>query len=120
MPGRLSPAERFRRDIAARGLVLPPALEADLLDYCAHPRSGARGLYARLLRGCRVLDDRGGIDAPDVLWLRWEAMFVAWCVLDEEVRHVAEVGKRRVQRAYARDDRRGAGPTITGIGKPKE
>jgi len=125
MPKRLTPAERLQRDLDARGLMLPDALRRELLAACHTPAFHVHVLRERLAVGGAVLDERGGMEAPDALWDRWEGIFAAWCVLDEEVSRVVEAARKRMRRGYGgmewqtEQGQRQTEPRLTGLGKRK-
>lgn len=81
MPAR----KRFIAEIEARNLDLPSELYHELRALCSGPLTGATLLWPRLLRGAEVIDRRGGKAAPDAIWLRWEAIFVAWHCCEQEL-----------------------------------
>lgn len=68
----------FCREVSRRRLDVPDSVRDDLQFTLRHPERAEEELYARLLDGCRVLDDHGGMAAPDSLWRLWEILLIAW------------------------------------------
>lgn len=74
----MNAAACFAERITAQGIEIPPRLEKELHLKCMLPFLSIFDLWDRLMKGCVVLDRHGDIDAPDHLWQRWEAIFIAW------------------------------------------
>ena len=100
----------FVNEIASRGLAIPTDLYEELRQQTLNPWAFQDVLQARLIKGCEVLDAHGDITAPDELWDRWEAIFVAWWCCVETIRQVTERGRRRTRAGYNRAKKRKTGP----------
>lgn len=88
----------FAAELERRGLTIPARLHAELRAATRAPFVSAPVLEQRLLQGDAVLRAHGDQDAPDELWDRWEAIFVAWCCCEQEIEELKRKGERR-QRA---------------------
>lgn len=100
----------FVAEIQSRGLVLPEDLYEELRQQTLAPFVFQDVLFERLVKGAKVLDEHGDINAPDELWLLWEAIFVAWWCCVETIRQVTERGRRRTRAGCNRAKKQKTGP----------
>lgn len=68
----------FTARIETQSVDIPRALQQELHLKCLLPYLSIFELWDRLMAGCAVLDKHGEVNAPDRLWQRWEAIFIAW------------------------------------------
>lgn len=97
----------FDADLAARDLDLPADLVPELRQLLATPRVSQIALWARLVRGAAVLDAYGASDAPQRLWDRWEAIFVAWWATQQEIHAGLQSARKRSTRRTATETAHG-------------
>lgn len=90
--------ECLEKEFALRGLALPEQLADELRALCMNPDVAARVCAARLENGEAVIEQRGGIKAPDRLWQRFEALIATQLCCEEANRKEQERVERRMKR----------------------
>lgn len=91
----MTAAARFLDEIEARTLDVPEDLIDELRQWCLAPPVFLTRLHDRLLDGADIIDARGGNDAPQHLWDRWEAILVAYVCCRIAIEEDRRKGARR-------------------------
>lgn len=86
------------KELAWRRLAISAELRAELEAIAAYPDTAIAVCMARLDKGEQIIKRRGGNDAPDSLWTRFEALLATWICCDQARQAERERIRRRLQR----------------------